>query len=216
MSDYIKYTIFIIAALIWYIVFKISKKRMLNNSNLSMNYNKKMIFVLIMIYLIIMLFPLNSLLKFQTVEKALHYYYPSAKIIEKYDYDNNVVILSKKRKLFSSEDSPANLDIFKKVGTKWNLDVNQKRTLKVYDRYTITTISSSDKSISGITVSYVTENHDKVSTITDSLGANYDISEYRDVADGVVIVQHLKLYNRVLDNNYTIYLDNQPYQPFKD
>lgn len=191
--------IFIIVVLIY--KFFIKKK--------SKNTNRIKVLILLIIYIIIWEFPFERfIMKFDTVEDAFNYYFPSDKIIKQYVYDDYAYVLCGKSNTFN---------YYVKSNSSWGFDNPFKRgygKLKTINGYFIQINEIKGKNVTGIAVIYPNFiNNDVV--VNDSLSSSFDKVVY-DKDKEYVTYAYIAIIDAKLDNNYTLNINGQDYKVLDD
>ena len=171
------------------------------------------IITIIALFISICIYPIeNNLLKFKSIDKAFKYYYPTAKILNKYDYEEYAYIVYKDIKY----DSPGLMYLIKENGT-WkinNLLTKGNAKSKIYTGCFISIIKLPKMNSTGIIVHHSVIKKLEDGKISDSLSSDFETyisNENKDTQHNTDIV----ILNDKIDENYTIYLDGREYRPFK-
>ena len=173
--------------------------------------NQKIKYCYFIFFILICIYPIeNKVFKFNSSDKAFSYYYPTSKILKKYECNNYVYIVYEPQK----NKLPEFMYLIKEDGT-WkinNLITKGEVIPKIFDEICTMYIIKPKKSESiGIAVYHDKDGSD--GAISDSLSSNFDkfTTNLDEISDEDVDVVILK---KKVDKDYTIYLNGNEYKPF--
>lgn len=171
---------------------------------------KRKIFIIstLIVFIFICHYPIeNKLFKFNSVDKAFKYYYPTAKIRKKYESNNYAYIVYDDRK-----SDIIGLMYFIKDHDNWvinNLFTMGNSKRKVAGICTISTIELPEMNSAAIIIYYYPLSKKPDEKIYDSLSSTIETYEEENWTINVIIL------NKKVDSDYTIYFGQKEYKPFK-
>lgn len=169
---------------------------------------KIFLIIIFLIFIFICYYPIeNKLFKFSSIDKAFSYYYPSVKIKEKFVYDDYAYIVYDDKRY----DSFGLMHLTKKNG---NWEINNLLT-KGSGKYQMNSdcfiyvIRLRKMDSSAIFMTYGADYKGGYVNVADSMNSNFITYNQENVVSKLVI------FNSKIDDNYTIYFNENEYQPFK-
>lgn len=174
----------------------------------SLKQSKVFLIIIFLIFIFICYYPIeNKLFKFSSIDKAFSYYYPSVKIKEKFVYDDYAYIVynDKKHDMFG-------LMYFSKKNGNWeinNLLTRGSGKQKLNSGCFIYTIRLHKMNSAAILMTYDSDYKNGYVNIVDSMNSDFITYNNKDKVSKSVIL------NGEIDDNYTIYINENEYQPFK-
>lgn len=202
----LRFLIIVIISLILLLIHQYlkKKKRLINN--------RAFLIMLLIIILVICYSPIDRFfVKFSTPTEVFEYYYPSEKIIKKYEYNDYCYIVT-----LGDKQSHDLISIVKK-GNYWKFDnLTQKGsgTHKDYDRYRVYINEINELEITGITINYPSY-YAKNIIIKDSIDSSFDIVTY-DINEEWSNYSHTTIINGQLPQDYTLIIDGKEYKIFEE
>lgn len=166
------------------------------------------IFIIFIIFIFICYYPIeNKLFRFSSIDKAFKYYYPSAKIKKKYQYNDYAYVVYDDKKY----DAPGLMYLIKN-DKSWEINNlltkgNPKQQMNSSDCI-ISIINLPKMHSTGIIVYYSLINKKNNGKIYDSLSSTFETYEEENLNTSVVIL------NERVDRNYTIYFNDKEFKPF--
>ena len=178
----------------------------------SENVKKYYFITITVLFISICIYPIeNKLIKFNSSANAFSYYYPTSKIMKKYEYNDYAYIVFEMK----GDGGPGFMHLIKENGT-WKINnlLTKGRVLhKMYAGCSMAIIKLKENDSIGIALYHIfTDGID--GKISDSLSSDFekfvtDMDEFSQLNVDVVIL------NEKVDKNYTIYLNGKEYKPFK-
>ncbi len=191
--------IILISAIVLRFIFNVRKRKIFAIS----------IFIIFIIFIFICYYPIeNKLFKFDSVDKAFRYYYPTANIRKKYEGNGYTYIVYDDKK----SDIPG-LMYFIKDDDNWiinNLFTMGNSRQKISDICTISTIELPKMNSAGIIMYYNPLFKKPDEKVYDSLSSSIETYEEEDMTINIIIL------NEKVDSNYTIYFGDKEYKLFKN
>lgn len=194
------------------IILVVSRKNNKNIENRNINFNVKFILGFIMLFSILFVPFENSFVKYKTIEDNVNYFFPKFKIKEKFVYDDFAYILLK-------SDKEIVFTYLIKENNSWKLNNLFTKNQGNFSRieYNISAFKTNipDKESRAVMIICNLPKTRK-NEINDSILSN--IYTYNDSNESTIMNTYINiiiLNGQLNEEEYTIYLNNKEYQPFK-
>lgn len=169
--------------------------------------NKISWLIILISYIIINIFPFENFIRFDTVDNVFNYYYPTGKIIKKYEYQDYAYIY------FSLQGEEKFIYYINSNGWKFdNLKKRGQGKSKIFNNNFVTINKIFEKDVTGIVVELNFENQKGL--VLDSLSTNFD-EFVLDSNKQYPRYIYIAIIEKKLPDDYVITINGENYELFK-